>query len=132
MAAAGLPVGPGVVVQGDFLEPRGYAAARELLALPDRPPRSSRPATRPRSASCARRGMPAWRCPRDLSVVGFDDIPEASFVTPALTTVRQPLREMGRAAVRRLMSMLDDPQQPPTRLVLETELVVRESTAPPP
>ena len=132
LAVVGLPLDPAYVVQGDFWEPRGYTATRELLALPERPT-----AIFTSSDMAAFGALRAARdaglvVPDDLSVVGFDDIPEASFVTPALTTVHQPLREMGRAAVRRLISMLVDPQQPPTRLVLETDLVVRESTAPPP
>jgi LacI family transcriptional regulator len=69
--------------------------------------------------------------PGGLSVVGFDDLPEAARVNPALTTVRQPLREMGRVAVNQLLSRLDDAGQPPARVVLDTELIVRASTAPP-
>ncbi len=69
--------------------------------------------------------------PRDLSVIGFDDIPEATWAAPALTTVRQPLREMGRAAARRLMELLEEPGQPPHRVTLDTDLVVRGSTGRP-
>ena len=65
-------------------------------------------------------------------MVGFDDMPEAARVNPALTTVRQPLREMGRVAVNQLLGRLDDPRQEPARVVLETELIVRGTTAPPP
>jgi LacI family transcriptional regulator len=64
-------------------------------------------------------------------VVGFDDLPEAARVNPALTTVRQPLREMGRVAVNQLLGRLDDPRQEPARVVLDTELIVRGTTAPP-
>ena len=69
--------------------------------------------------------------PRDLSVLGFDDIIEASYPGAALSTVRQPLREMGRVAVQRLMSLLAEPTQPAARLVMDTELVIRQTTAPP-
>jgi LacI family transcriptional regulator, galactose operon repressor len=72
------------------------------------------------------------RVPRDVSIVGFDDIPEASLVTPSLTTVRQPLQEMGATAVRLLRRLMDEPETTPRRTELATELIVRESTAPPP
>lgn len=71
------------------------------------------------------------RVPRDLSVLGFDDVSEASYAGAELSTIRQPLREMGRVAVRRLMSLLADPSQPSTRIVMETKLVIRRTTAPP-
>jgi DNA-binding LacI/PurR family transcriptional regulator len=73
------------------------------------------------------------RVPQDLSVVGFDDNPLASRMRPALTTVRQDLVEKGRAAIAALTTQLDPAHadDPPTVIVLPTELVVRESTAPP-
>jgi LacI family transcriptional regulator len=132
MAAAGVPVDECLVVPGDFQEPRGYEAGRELLAAEPRPTAvfaSSDMAAFGVLRSARDAGLVV---PRDLSVVGFDDIPEASYVGPALTTVRQPLRDMGRAAVRRLMTLLDDPSQSPARIVLDTELVIRQTTAPPP
>jgi DNA-binding LacI/PurR family transcriptional regulator len=76
------------------------------------------------------------RVPRDLSVVGFDDVPEAQWAVPALTTIRQPVAEMGAVAVRLLMrvpelgSMSD--ARDINRVDLPTSLVVRSSTGPPP
>jgi LacI family transcriptional regulator len=64
-------------------------------------------------------------------VLGFDDIVEASRLGPGLSTVRQPLREMGRVAVQRLIGLLADPAQPPVRVLMDTELVVRNTTAAP-
>jgi LacI family transcriptional regulator len=72
------------------------------------------------------------RVPEDLSVVGFDDVPEASYVDPALTTVCQPLPDMGRAAVRRLLELMTDTDASVQRIVLATDLVVRGSTGPVP
>ena len=69
--------------------------------------------------------------PGDLSVVGFDDTFEASIVTPALTTVRQPLAEMGRMAVALLTRMLGNQSIEALHVELQTSLVVRDSTAPP-
>jgi LacI family transcriptional regulator len=128
LAAAGVLYTDELVVQGDFMEPRGFEAACELLALPDRPTAifaSSDAAAFGVLRAARESGL---RVPEDLSVVGFDDIPEASYVDPALTTVRQPLQEMGRTAVRRLMALLAEPEAPPQRIVLATELLVRGST----
>lgn len=132
MAAAGLDVRPGDVLQGDFLEARGHAAAIEMLSRPDRPTAIFASSDMAAFGVVRAAGDLAIAVPGGLSVVGFDDLPEAARATPALTTVRQPLREMGRVAVNQLLGRLDDPGQPPTRVVLDTELVVRGTTAPPP
>jgi DNA-binding LacI/PurR family transcriptional regulator len=68
--------------------------------------------------------------PREISVVGFDDIPEAQYFTPPLTTVRQDFGEMGRSSLRLLLDLMRN-DQPPSRLTIAPELVVRRSTAPP-
>ena len=72
------------------------------------------------------------RVPEDLSVVGFDDVEHATIVTPALTTVRQPLAEMGRTGVSLLMRLLEGQSFETLHVELATRLVVRDSTAPPP
>jgi DNA-binding LacI/PurR family transcriptional regulator len=66
--------------------------------------------------------------PGDVSVVGFDDIPEAAFFTPPLTTVRQDFGEMGRQSVLTLLARIDDVDSPSRRVVVAPELVVRAST----
>jgi DNA-binding LacI/PurR family transcriptional regulator len=70
--------------------------------------------------------------PREVSIVGFDDIPESQYFTPPLTTVRQDFSEMGRSSLRLLLELMQDTGQPPQRLTIAPELVVRRSTAPPP
>jgi DNA-binding LacI/PurR family transcriptional regulator len=70
--------------------------------------------------------------PRDLSVVGFDDIPEAQFFTPPLTTVRQDFNEMGRQSLMLLLGEIAATTRSSERVVVEPELRIRESTAPPP
>jgi DNA-binding LacI/PurR family transcriptional regulator len=70
--------------------------------------------------------------PRQISVVGFDDIPEAQYFTPPLTTVRQDFGEMGRSSLRLLLEVMQGASQPPASLTIAPELVVRRSTAPPP
>lgn len=67
--------------------------------------------------------------PRQLSIVGFDDVRPASYVNPPLTTVRQPLQEMGRTAMKMVLRLID--KQPVQNALLDCELVVRASVAPP-
>ncbi len=71
------------------------------------------------------------RVPEDLSVVGFDNVPEAANAVPALTTVAQPLHQMGAEAVRLLLGLLAGGTSE-DHLLLPATLVVRASTAPPP
>jgi LacI family transcriptional regulator len=68
--------------------------------------------------------------PDDISVVGFDDIPIASQLHPQLTTVRQPLQQMARAAVNLLLALVAGLDAPSEQIVLPTQLIVRESTTP--
>lgn len=81
--------------------------------------------------------VPRWTlrgCPYALSsssIVGFDDLPIAKWVGPPLTTIRQPLPEMGAAAARLAMQLNDGEPILDGRIELATELIVRESTAPP-
>jgi DNA-binding LacI/PurR family transcriptional regulator len=110
------------------------AAARrcthELLDLPEPPTAvfvcSDRMALGVYEA-LAERGL---RVPDDMSVVGFDDLPQARWATPALTTVRQPLGEMAATALRLLVRMMHGERPEGTRTELSTRLVVRGSTAP--
>jgi LacI family transcriptional regulator len=71
------------------------------------------------------------RVPEDISVIGFDDIISAAYQKPSLTTVRQPLREMGCKGAQMLLDLISDPEaKPPAETVMEPELIVRESTGP--
>ena len=69
--------------------------------------------------------------PHDLSVVGFDDIPEAKYLTPGLTTVRQPMGEMGRTAAHLILDTLVDDERRVPSVDIPTELIIRGSTGPP-
>jgi DNA-binding LacI/PurR family transcriptional regulator len=71
------------------------------------------------------------RVPEDVSVVGFDDIPAAKSSFPPLTTIRQPSIEMGHEAIKLLFKLLDGGSSS-SRVVINTELVIRASSAPPP
>ena len=71
------------------------------------------------------------RCPRDLSVVGFNDMPLADRLSPPLTTVNVPELTLGRLAAQVLLRVIANPEQPPERIVVPVTLVPRGSTAPP-
>ncbi len=68
--------------------------------------------------------------PEDMSVVGFDDLPEVRWSAPPLTTVRQPLAEMGKLATRTVLRLAAGEEPASPRVELATELVLRASTAP--
>jgi LacI family transcriptional regulator len=70
------------------------------------------------------------RVPRDVSVIGFDDIKAAAFTMPRLTTIRQPLEEIGRIATQSLLSRIHNTMPPRDEIMVEPELVVRDSTGP--
>ena len=123
----GLDADPQLVREGDFTQPAGFRAARELLALLERPTAifASNDVMAFGVMEAARVG--GLRIPEDISIVGFDDIPQALHVHPPLTTIRQPLEQMGRLAARMLLRQIDDRRQPAERIDLPTELIVRDS-----
>jgi LacI family transcriptional regulator, galactose operon repressor len=132
LAAAGVLPSAELVATGDFEAPSGYTAAATLLDLPNPPTAifASNDNMAVGTLRAAReRGLSV---PNDLSVVGFDDAELASIVTPSLTTVRQPLAELGRTAVSLLMRLIDRQRVETLRVELGTRLVVRDSTAAPP
>ncbi|MBK8989105.1 MAG: LacI family DNA-binding transcriptional regulator [Chloroflexi bacterium] len=123
----GLLVDPELICKGDFLEQSGHDAALKFLQL-NKPPT----AVFASSDICAFGVMKAvqaagGRVPEDVSIMGFDDVPEASYMRPMLTTVRQPLRSMGQEATRILIERIEDPTLPTKRVEFATELIVRES-----
>ena len=120
-----------LVRQGDFRVRAGYEQAKLLFGLSPRP--TAIFAGNDLSALGVLRAarQAGLRVPEDLSVVGFDDIPLSEWSTPALTTVRQPLTEMARVAVQILLESAESRGPVKRRVELATDLVVRESTAPP-
>jgi len=71
------------------------------------------------------------RVPTDVSVVGFDDVPEAAYFSPALTTVAQDFAALGALTMQRVLIAVEDSDSPGESLPLPTRLIIRESTAPP-
>jgi LacI family transcriptional regulator len=72
-----------------------------------------------------------YRVPQDISVIGFDDVQTAAYLNPRLTTVRQPLRRMGEAAALSLLERISNTEVRSEEIVVEPELIVRESTSAP-
>jgi LacI family transcriptional regulator, galactose operon repressor len=131
LGAAGILPDPALTVEALPEVDAGSAAAERLLDLPEPPTAifcfNDNIAIGVFQAARAR----GLRLPDDLSVVGFDDVEYATMVTPALTTVRQPLAEMGRTAVSLLVRLLERQRFETLHVELATRLVVRDSTAPP-
>ncbi|MEJ3404297.1 LacI family DNA-binding transcriptional regulator [Rathayibacter sp. YIM 133350] len=131
MNTAGLSIDPALIRFGDFHVSGGRLHSRELLELDDPP-----------TAIFAGSDLQALgvldtaralnlRVPDDLSVVGYDDISLTRWMSPRLTTVHQPLRRMGEEATRIAIRMNTERPASTPRLDLATNLVVRDSTAPP-
>jgi DNA-binding LacI/PurR family transcriptional regulator len=131
MDAAGVAIDPELIRHGAFHVKEGIQEGRALLGLPNPP-----------TAIFAGNDLQAFgiyqaarearlHIPEDLSVVGFDDLPVASWVGPPLTTIRQPLAQMAVSAANLVLDLAEGKPPGQTRVELATELVVRESTAPP-
>ncbi len=118
------------VVPGDFSLESGHAAAKALLADAAAPTAIfcfSDQMALGALAACRELGI---RVPEELSIVGFDDLASSSFLTPPLTTIRQPMREIGVRAVNLLLSIIES-MDVPHQQTLEFTLMVRGSTAAP-
>jgi LacI family transcriptional regulator len=120
-----------LVQEDDFVRPGTRTLVENLLALAE-PPTAILTSSDP----IAFRVMETLRehnldIPRDMSVIGFDDIPHASLVYPRLTTVREPLYEMGKTAAKMLLARIQGLEVPQQHIQLETELIVRDSCCPP-
>jgi LacI family transcriptional regulator len=117
-------------VPGDWSAASGYAAATRVL---DQPGVTAIFVANDAMAlgvlhAMSERGL---RCPDDISLVGFDDDPEAEYFSPGLTTIRQDFDEIGRLSVGLLLDVIETGATTRQHLVLEPELVVRQSAAPP-
>jgi LacI family transcriptional regulator len=131
LEAAGIGVDPDLIAQGDFYHESGFTAGGRLLDRAD-PPTAVFAASDQMALgvyeAARRHGL---RVPADLSVIGFDDLPEAQWSSPPLTTVRQPLAEMGGLAARTLLRLARGETVQVPRVELATELIVRDSTTRP-
>jgi len=124
---AGLPLDPKLIQAGNFHIEAGYAAMENLFRLPD--PITAVFASNDLMAIGALRAIAAraLRVPDDVSVVGFDDVSLAMYTEPPLTTVTQPICEIGTLATELLVRRVNGDHRRPRRCCLETRLVVRAS-----
>ncbi len=131
LADHGIAFDPALVSEGNFLQPQGYLCAQHLLTLPQPPT-----ALFVSNDVMAFGAMEAasdlgFRIPVDLSIIGFDDVPQATHVHPALSTVSQPLAEMGRQAALLLLRYIANPLAEVERVELSTRLIIRGSCSSP-
>ena len=131
LAAAGLTVDPMLIVEAGRTEEDGYQAMSELLGVPDPPT-----AVLACSDDLAFGAMHAlydagMEVGRDVSLVGFDDVPLAAHTHPPLTTLRQPRRTVGEQLASLLIEAIEDRTRPPQSVTFSARLIVRRSTGPP-
>lgn len=131
LQSAGIPLDESIETNGEFTVEFGRSAAPQLLGLPNRP--TALVAANDEIAIGvieAARSL-GLNVPDDLSVTGYDGIPQASWTTPRLTTVRQPLADMGRMAVRMILETSRGNPPESRHIQLVTHLLVHESSKAP-
>ena len=132
LAKHNIPFDPDLVIEGDFTPPSGYIGTEKLLNL-NKPPTAIFPSNDDAAAGALdaiKNG--GLRVPEDISVIGFDDVPMAANLSPKLTTVRQPIEEVGKIATQMLLNIINNPELEREHIVLPTKLIIRESTTSPP
>lgn len=122
-----IPINPEYILQGNFNHEFGYKHAKTSIKMSNRPT-----AIFAANDLTAIGAMEAIRehqlsIPKDISIIGFDDIPQAVITYPKLTTMRQSLPQMGQVAVQLLLEQIENPERPAKRITLPTRLIERES-----
>ncbi|MEI8158927.1 MAG: LacI family DNA-binding transcriptional regulator [Burkholderiales bacterium] len=130
LVAAHVAIDPALIVQGEFHQTVGFARALELLALSDRPTAIFAANDEMALGVIDAARQLGLQIPADLSLIGFDDIPAASYVFPGLSTVRQAVDEIAFAGVRALMRQIDTKTMTTEQITLASQLVIRGSTGP--
>lgn len=131
LASAGIPARRDFIREAQFTVESGYQAALDLLTADESPTAIFAFNDNMAVGALQAARQLGIRVPEELSIVGFDDLEIASVTGPPLTTVRQPLEELGRIAASLLMRLLQGRTLEASRIELSTRLIVRESTAPP-
>ncbi len=128
-----LPVRDEWIIRGDFSLKSGYDAGEKILAMQDRPTAVFCASDQVAFGLISKLTEAGMRVPQDISVVGFDDIEQAEYSVPRLTTIRQDRQLLGETAADLMVHRLEDDANVPENLVklLNVQLVVRDSTAPP-
>lgn len=130
IAEAGIAPNVGLIACGDWSASSGYRATRRLLD--DGMGFSALFAQNDQMAVGAIRALRevGLQVPQDVSVIGFDDIPLASYFDPPLTTFRQPMEESGRRAAQLLIATIQNPTREPEQILIQAQLIERGSCAP--
>lgn len=121
-----IPVDPQLVLQGDFTRECGAAAVRQLISSSTEFDAIVAANDDTALGALAELQMRGVRVPDDVALVGFDDSIESGYVTPPLTTVHQPLYDLGRLAVEKLLLLLKG-EEVPMHNIVEAQLVIRQS-----
>lgn len=126
-----LPMDQDIIVQGNYTMESGYAAMQQLLQMNNRPT----------AVFCCNDEMAVGamkaitdaglRIPEDMSMIGFDDSPFSSFITPSLTTVRRSIDEVSRIGAKKLLQLVEqnEPVSTGEKMYIQTELIERDSVA---
>jgi len=130
MAAAGLSVDQALVRVGGYRTETAEGPARELLSQPNRPTAVFAANDLSAIATMTAARSLGLTVPDDLSVIGFDNVPESAMASPPLTTIKQPLQQMGAEALRLLVDLIAGVDRD-IHVRLPTELVVRATCTPP-
>ncbi|WP_027796994.1 LacI family DNA-binding transcriptional regulator [Paraburkholderia acidipaludis] len=132
LARHGLPHDPELIVTGDLSQITAFEVASGLLDQPNPPTAVFTANDQSAFGVIAAAREAGLRVPKDISVIGFDDIPMAEQFHPALTTVRQPFQQMASSAVNTLLAQISGLDTASQRTTFPAELVVRNSTGPAP
>ncbi|MCX6030706.1 MAG: LacI family DNA-binding transcriptional regulator [Chloroflexi bacterium] len=132
LRAAGLPVDPALIITCGTAIEDGYQAALQLLKLPARPTALLVINDLLTIGALRAASDLGLRVPADLSLVGYDDIPLASYLTPRLTTSSKDMVRVGREVVKLLLARIQDPERPQQRIDVKAQFIIRESTGPAP
>jgi LacI family transcriptional regulator len=124
---AGIPFDPALMRVGGYTKEATETPARELLGSSDRPSAIFAANDVSAIATMEAASSMGLSIPDDLSVIGFDNIPESALSVPPLTTIDQSIQQMGYEAAKLLTGLIDEPDQEPAHLTLPTALVVRQS-----
>jgi LacI family transcriptional regulator len=130
LTEARIPVDQELILEGSWLHQSGYEKTRLLLQR-----KNKFTAIFAHNDRIARGAIHAlyeagFKVPEDISVIGYDDIPEAEFSDPPLTTIRQPTAEIGQAATQLLIQMIEDSTLTPKQIMFDTKLIIRSSCQP--
>jgi LacI family transcriptional regulator len=127
LTAAGLPHDESLVRFGKFSRASGYAAMQSLLSLPERPTAVFVASDVVAFGALEALREAGVRVPGEMAVVGFDDVPMAAYVTPPLTSLHLPARELGQAAADILLKLIAGKEVKERTVLLDTNLVLRAS-----